>query len=51
MNTVEPIRDKAKIKEQKTNKYRKINIPAGVYIEIKRFIKEYTLGKRGLFNI
>lgn len=34
-----------KIREQKTNKYRKINIPDSFYIEIKRFIKTYKLGK------
>ncbi len=34
-----------KIKEHKTGKYRKINIPDHLYIEIKRFIKTYKLGK------
>lgn len=34
-----------KVKEQKTGKYRKINVPDGLYVELKKFIREYKLSK------
>ena len=34
-----------KVKEQKTGKYRRINVPDSLYIELKRFIKSYKLTK------
>ncbi|MFQ4603357.1 hypothetical protein C4U98_00035 [Clostridioides difficile] len=34
-----------KVKEQKTGKYRKINVPDSLYIELKKYIKQYKLGK------
>ncbi len=34
-----------KVKEQKTGKYRRINVPDSLYIELKKYIKTYKLGK------
>ncbi|HHQ5621063.1 TPA: tyrosine-type recombinase/integrase [Clostridioides difficile] len=34
-----------KVKEQKTSKYRRINVPGGLYTELKKYIKTYKLSK------
>lgn len=42
---VEDVQLSIRIKEQKTSKYRKINIPDSVYIELKKYIRTYKLSK------